>query len=208
LSASHDELVLLQAQMEGLESIFFELHPFGIELKRQQVQDYYNQRFNAATEAQASVAKGELRRNFNTRANQVRNLVDSAESIGDVTNKLNLIIAATCLPQERSRRLEANVLTFCENLIFQNKVDPAVLDKLLVNTNLAASEARLLLACIMFAGSNKVEHGKDVQMSIKDLLASFITLVKSRDLLPRNDPFYTEALYFLEGLSEDNSEFK
>ncbi len=203
MSASHDELVLLQAQMEGLESIFFELYPFGIELKRQQVQDYYNQRFNAATEAQASVAKGELRRNFNTRANQVRNLVDSAESIGEVTNKLILVIAATCLPQERTRQIEPTVFGFCEGLIFKNKVDPAVLDKLLVNTRLIPAEARLLLACAMFSGISQASCG-ETTMSIKDLLASLITLVKTKELLARNDPFYTEALYFLEGMSEEN----
>jgi len=203
VSASHDELVLLQAQMEGLESIFFELYPFGIELKRQQVQDYYNQRFKAATEAQTSVAKGELRRNFNTRANQVRNLVDSAESIGEVTNRLNLIIAATCLPQERTRQIDQNVSTFCESLVFQNKVDPKILDNLLINTRLVASEARLLLACAMFAGTNEIEC-IDGPALIKDLLASLVTLVKTKELLPRNDPFYTEALYFLEGMSAEN----
>ncbi len=204
MAASHEELVLLQAQMEGLESIFFELYPFKVELKRQQVQDHYNQRFDAATQAQASVSKGELRRNFNTRANQVRNLVDSAESIGDVTNKLNLIIAATCLPQERSRLLDPSVISFCESLIFENKVDPAVLDALLLHTGLASSDARLLLACAMFNGAKKIEHG-NVHISLKDLLASVITLVKTKDLLPRNDPFFTEALYFLEGISDDNN---
>ncbi len=208
MSASHDELVLLQSQMEGLESIFFELYPFGIELKRQQVQDYYNQRFSAATQAQASVAKGELKRNFNTRANQVRNLVDSAESIGDVTNKLNLIIAATCLPQERSRQIEPNVLAFCQNLIFHNKVDPAVLDNILGNVRLTSSEARLLLACIMFAGTNQVENGSNTPMPVKDLLANLLTLAKTKELLLRNDPFYTEALYFLEGMSYNNGTSK
>ena len=200
MAASHDELVLLQAQMEGLESIFFELYPFGVELKRQQVQDHYNQRFSAATQAQASVSKGELRRNFNTRANQVRNLVDSAESIGDVSNKLNLIIAATCLPQERNKPLDPMVLNYCESLIFQNKVDPSILDTLLINKNLSCSEARLLLACTMFNGTREVGYG-ETKIAIKDLLASVITLVRTKDLLPRNDPFFTEALYFLEGMS-------
>ena len=207
MTVTHEELVLLQAQMEGLESIFFELNPFGVELKRQQVQDYYNQRFNSATEAQVSVSRGELRRNFNTRANQVRNLVDSAESIGDVTNKLNLIIAATCLPHERSKPLSPEMMSFCENLIFKNKIDPAVLDLLLVSNSLKGSEVRLLLACAMFCGSMQINKGATA-ISVQDLLASFITLAKTKDFLPRNDPFYTEALYFLEGMSEEHINYK
>ncbi len=207
MPVTHEELVLLQAQMEGLESIFFELYPFGVELKRQQVQDYYNERFNSVTQAQVSVARGELRRNFNTRANQVRNLVDSAESIGDVTNRLNLIIAAACLPQERSKPLDPTILSFCENLIFQNKIDPIVLDKLLVSTLLKGSEARILLACAMFCGSVQIDRGGTL-ISIQELLASMITIAKTKDLLPHNDPFYTEALYFLEGMSEDGSVYK
>ena len=207
MSVTHEELVLLQAQMEGLESIFFELYPFGIELKRQQVQDYYNQRFNSVTPAQVSVARGELRRNFNTRANQVRNLVDSAESIGDVTNKLNLIIAATCLPQERNTPLDPSVMSFCENLIFQNKIDAPSLDRLLVNVPLKGSEARLLLACAMFCGSIQIDK-EGTPMSIQELLGSLITMAKTKDLLPRNDPFYTEALYFLEGMSDDHMDYK
>jgi hypothetical protein len=207
LSVTHEELVLLQAQMEGLESIFFELYPFGIELKRQQVQDYYNQRFNSVTQAQVSVARGELRRNFNTRANQVRNLVDSAESIGDVTNKLNLIIAAACLPHERNRTFDPSIMTFCENLIFHNKIEGDILDKLLGSIPLKGSEARLLLACTMFCGS--IQINKDgTAISIQELLANIITIAKTKDLLPRNDPFYTEALYFLEGMSDENAIYK
>jgi len=207
LSVTHEELVLLQAQMEGLESIFFELYPFGVELKRQQVQDYYNQRFNSVTQAQVSVARGELRRNFNTRANQVRNLVDSAESIGDVTNKLNLIIAAACLPHERNKPLDPKILSFCENLIFQNKIDPAALNTLLAHNPLKESDARILLACAMFSGNVQIDKGGS-PISIQEVLASIITVAKTKDLLPRNDPFYTEALYFLEGMSEDTSVYK
>ena len=91
MSVTQDELMYLQSQLEGLESIFMELMPFGIELKRQHVQDYYDKRFDAATKPVSSVAETELRRQFNTKANQVRNLVDSAESLGDAGNKLNLI---------------------------------------------------------------------------------------------------------------------
>ena len=207
MAVTHEELVLLQAQMEGLESIFFELYPFGIELKRQQVQDYYNQRFSSVTQAQVSVARGELKRNFNTRANQVRNLVDSAESIGDVTNKLNLIIAAACLPHERNKPFDPEVISFCENLVFNNKIDSAYLDKLLVNVPLVAAEARILLACAMFSGHTLIDNG-GTPMPVQELLASLITMAKTKDLLPRNDPFYTEALYFLEGMSDDNTAYK
>ncbi|MBI2810334.1 MAG: hypothetical protein HYX67_05860 [Candidatus Melainabacteria bacterium] len=103
MSVSQDELMYLQAQLEGLGSIFLELMPFGVELKRQQVQDYYDKRFDSATKPVASVAENELRRQFNTKANQVRNLVDSAESLGDASNRLNLIRAAASLPAERTK---------------------------------------------------------------------------------------------------------
>jgi len=202
LSIPHDELTLLQAQLEGLESIFFELLPFGVALKRQQVQDYYNKRFSAATRAQASVARSELKRNFNTRANQVRNLVDSAESLGNVENKFNLIVAAACLPGDRERKLPPNVVKFCQNLLFDNKVDPLLLDTLLINTNLSSSEARTLLTCVMFAGTRQVMHG-NTAMSVRDLLASIVSMIRSKDFLPRNDPFFNEALYFIEGMEDE-----
>ncbi len=204
MSISHDELMLLQAQLEGLESIFFELFPFQIGLKRQQIQDYYNNRFNAATEAQACVARGELRRNFNTRANQVRNLVDSAESLGDVDNKFNLIAAAACLPGERDDQLQPNILRLCRSLLFDNKIDPNILDTLLVDAHLTSAEARTLLACIMFVGVPQITYG-DSDMPVKNLLANMLTMIKSKDLLPRNDPFFTEALYFIEGMEDDAS---
>src|SRR5580704_6787 len=124
----------LQAQLEGLESIFLELMPFNVELKRQQVQDYYDKRFDAATKPQAPVAENELRRQFNTKANQVRNLVDSAESLGDAGNKLNLIRAAASLPAERTTALKGNVLQFCKTLIFENKIDPAMLEEIIHST--------------------------------------------------------------------------
>jgi len=59
----------------------------------------------------------------------------------------------------------------------------------------------------MFCGSNELKHGEST-IAIKDLLGSLVTLVKGKDLLPRNDPFYTEALYFLEGMSDESSEVK
>jgi hypothetical protein len=202
LSIPHDELTLLQAQLEGLESIFFELLPFGIALKRQQVQDYYNKRYSAATQAQASVARSELKRNFNTRANQVRNLVDSAESLGNVENKFNLITAAACLPAEREQRLPPNIFKFCQNLLYDNTIDPALLDVLLVKTNLTSAQARLLLTCVMFCGFRQVRHGEST-MAVRDLLASVVSMIRTKDILPRNDPFFNEALYFIEGMEDD-----
>jgi len=202
LSIPHDELTLLQAQLEGLESIFFELLPFGIALKRQQVQDYYNKRYSAATQAQASVARSELKRNFNTRANQVRNLVDSAESLGNVENKFNLITAAACLPAEREQKLPPNIFKFCQNLLYDNTTDPALLDVLLVKTNLNTAQARLLLTCVMFCGFRHVKHGEST-MAVRDLLASIVSMIRTKDILPRNDPFFNEALYFIEGMEDD-----
>lgn len=205
MSTHHDELALLQAQLEGLESIFFELLPFGIALRRQQVQDYYNKRFSAATRAQASVARSELKRNFNTRANQVRNLVDSAESLGSVDNKFNLIAASACLPGEPADKLSANVLQFCQNLWFDNNVNPVLFDTLLINTNLRPAEARIMLACIMFADTRQIKYGESL-MPARDLLASIVSMIRTKDFLPRNDPFFTEALYFMEGMEDDAPE--
>jgi hypothetical protein len=118
-----------------------------------------------------------------------------------------LMIAAACLPHERNKPLDPVILSFCENLIFHNKIDPHVMDTLLVRNPLKGSEARILLACAMFCGNTKIDKGGS-PISIQELLASIITVAKTKDLLPRNDPFYTEALYFLEGMSEDSSTYK
>lgn len=192
----------LQAQLEGLESIFLELMPFNVELKRQQVQDYYDKRFDAATKPKASVAENELRRQFNTKANQVRNLVDSAESLGDASNRLNLIRAAASLPAERTRPLKGNVLQFCKALIFENKVDPAGLSEIIHSTELGAVEARVLLASTIFIIADEVDHGGE-SMLTKDLLAQFIGLVRAERLLARNDPFLGEAQCALEAMKEE-----
>ncbi len=202
MSVSQDELMYLQAQLEGLESIFIELMPFGVELKRQQVQDYYDKRFDVATKPQPSVAENELRRQFNTKANQVRNLVDSAESLGDAGNKLNLIRAAASLPAERTRPLKGNVLSFCKELIFDNKVDPTGLSEIIHSTELGAVEARVLLASAMFIIAEEIDHGGEPMMT-KDLLAQFIGLVRAERLLARNDPFLGEAQCVLESMKEE-----
>lgn len=195
----------LQAQLEGLGSIFLELMPFGVELKRQQVQDYYDKRFDSATKPVASVAENELRRQFNTKANQVRNLVDSAESLGDASNRLNLIRAAASLPAERTKPLKGNVLQFCKALIFDGKADPASLNEIIHSTELGQVEARVLLASAMFLISEEVDHGGE-PMAVKDLLAQFIGLVRAERLLARNDPFLGEAQCALEAMKEDDGE--
>ncbi len=193
----------LQSQLEGLESIFLELMPLGIELKRQQIQDYYDKRFSSATQTQASVAENELRRQFNTKANQVRNLVDSAESIGDSVNRLNLIRAAASLPGERNRALKGNVLQFCKSVVMENKIDPNVLATMLESTELGPVEARVMLGAAMFLIPEDIDVGGDA-LPVKDLLSRIIGLVKSEQLLPRNDPFLAEALCSLEGMEDED----
>jgi hypothetical protein len=203
LSVTQDELMYLQSQLEGLESIFMELMPFGIELKRQHVQDYYDKRFDAATKPVSSVAETELRRQFNTKANQVRNLVDSAESLGDAGNKLNLIRAAASLPEERSKGLLASVLTFCKNLVMETKADPDLLNEILSSKELRPVEARVLLGSTMFIINDEVVFG-DNNLPLKSLLAEFLALTKQEQLLTRNDPFLIEAQCALEALEYDS----
>lgn len=202
MSVSQDELMYLQAQLEGLGSILLELMPFGVELKRQQVQDYYDKRFDSATKPVPSVAENELRRQFNTKANQVRNLVDSAESLGDASNRLNLIRSAASLPAERTKALKGSVLQFCKSLIFENKADPTQLNEIIHSTELGQVEARVLLASTMFLISEEVDHGEE-KMPVRDLLAQFIGLVRAERLLARNDPFLGEAQCALEAMRED-----
>lgn len=203
MSVTQDELMYLQSQLEGLESIFMELMPFGIELKRQHVQDYYDKRFDAATKPVSSVAETELRRQFNTKANQVRNLVDSAESLGDAGNKLNLIRAAASLPEERSKGLLSSVLTFCKNLVMETKADPDLLNEILSSKELRAVEARVLLGSTMFIINDEVAFG-DNALPLKSLLAEFLALTKQEQLLTRNDPFLIEAQCALEALEYDS----
>lgn len=171
----------LQSQLEGLESIFMELMPFGVELKRQQVQDFYDKRLDAAKEPVSSVAPTELRRQFNTKANQVRNLVDSAESLGDAGNKLNLIRAAASLPEERSRSVFEPVLQFCKELTFENKADSKLMERILESEELRPVEARMLLAATMFLIAYTVDDNGQ-QVPLRDILAQFIGLVKAERL--------------------------
>jgi hypothetical protein len=205
LSVSQDELMYLQSQLEGLESIFLELMPFGVELKRQQVQDYYDKRFDSATKPVASVAENELRRQFNTKANQVRNLVDSAESLGDAANRLNLIRAAASLPAERTKPLKGNVQQFCKELIFSNKVIGDSLNEIMQSSEIGQVEARVLLASTMFIIAEDVDND-GTPMPVKDLLTQFIGYIRSERLLARNDPFLGEALCALEAMKDEDED--
>lgn len=202
MSVTQEELMFLQSQLEGLESIFLELIPFGVELKRQQVQDYYEKRFDAATRPTANVAETELKRQFNTKANNVRNLVDSAESLGDAGNKLNLIRAAATLPDERSKPLKANVGQFCHQLLYENAIDPAQLESIMSSNELGHVEARVLLGSVMFLITEELETGGS-PMLVRDLLQKLIKMAGSRGLLARNDPFLVEAQCALEAMNDE-----
>ncbi len=202
MSVSQEELMFLQSQLEGLESIFLELMPFGVELKRQQVQDYYDKRFDQATKPVASVAETELRRQFNTKANQVRNLVDSAESLGDAGNKLNLIRAAATLPDERKRPLTGNVGPFCQKLLYESAVDAALLNDVVNSQELGPVEARVLLGSVMFLITDVVDNG-GAPMAVRDLLAGLLNRINTGRILSRTDPFLMEAQCALEAMKDD-----
>ncbi|MBZ0186848.1 MAG: hypothetical protein K8F91_11430, partial [Candidatus Obscuribacterales bacterium] len=145
------------------------------------------------------------RRQFNTKANQVRNLVDSAESLGDAGNKLNLIRAASSLPEERSHSIVQPVLEFCKQLIFDSKAAPELLDQILQSGELRSVEARMLLAASMFLVPYTVDYG-GTESPVRDVLAQFIGLVKAERLLARNDPFLLEAQCALEALELEEAE--
>ncbi len=204
---SQDELMYLQSQLEGLESIFLELMPFGVELKRHEVQQYYERRFDQAIKPVPPVAEGELRRQFNTKANQVRNLVDSAESLGDVSNKFNLIRAAACLPDERQKPLKEGVEAFCQKLVHEELVDSELLSAILEGDQLSAVEARTLLASTMFIVADDLScEGKP--MPLYELLSQFVKYINLRNILIRHDPFLVEASCALEALRLDEEEKK
>lgn len=204
MSVSQEELMYIQSQLEGLESIFLELMPFGVELKRQQVQDYYDKRFDQATKPVASVAETELRRQFNTKANQVRNLVDSAESLGDAGNKLNLIRAAATLPEERSKPVLPGVLQFCQKLLFESQADPQLFSEIISSTELTHVEARILLGSAMFLVVEEVDNGGKV-LPVRDLLEQLIGKVSQERLLAGNDPFMVEAKCALEAMKDESA---
>jgi hypothetical protein len=202
LTVSQEELMFLQSQLEGLESIFLELIPFGVELKRQQVQDYYEKRFDQATRPTANVAENELKRQFNTKANNVRNLVDAAESLGDAGNKLNLIRAAATLPDERTKPLKGNISAVCQKLLYDNEFEQQTLAQGMAAGDLGHVEARVLLGSLMFLIVDQLScNGQNV--SVQELLGKIIQFVTQRGILARNDPFLIEAQCALEAMADD-----
>ncbi len=200
MSVNREQHLHLQSQLEGLESIFLELIPSGIELRRQEIQEYYNQRLNWAINPTPSVAGTELRRQFNTRANQVRNLVDFAESIGNTTNKLNLIQAAATLPEERNKLLPDFVIQFCQECLNNARIDPQLLNQLLKSPEIKMLESRVLLACMMFLTVDELDCGGQ-RKPLSELLNCFIERVVNEKLLEDNDPFLMQANYVLEALN-------
>lgn len=208
MTVTQDELMYLQSQLEGLESIFMELMPFGIELKRQHVQDYYDKRFDAATKPVSSVAENELRRQFNTKANQVRNLVDSAESLGDAGNRLNLIRAAASLPEERSKGLLNSVLNFSKAIVMENRVETELFNEILQSKELRPVEARVLLGAAMFVIDRELPTQEGINMPVIDVLGELIQMVRREQLLTRNDPFLVEAQCALEALEMEEEELQ
>jgi len=208
LTVTQDELMYLQSQLEGLESIFMELMPFGIELKRQHVQDYYDKRFDAATKPVSSVAENELRRQFNTKANQVRNLVDSAESLGDAGNRLNLIRAAASLPEERSKGLLNSVLNFSKAVVMENRVETELFNEILQSKELRPVEARVLLGAAMFVIDRELPTQEGINMPVIDILGELVQMVRREQLLTRNDPFLVEAQCALEALEMEEEELQ
>lgn len=202
MTVTQEELMFLQSQLEGLESIFLELIPFGVELKRQHVQDYYEKRFDQATRPTANVAENELKRQFNTKANNVRNLVDAAESLGDAGNKLNLIRAAATLPDERTKPLKGNMAAVCQKLLYENSLDQQSLAQAMAGGDLAHVEARVLLGSLMFLITDSLECNGQ-QVAVQELLGKIIQFISQRGILARNDPFLIEAQCALEAMSDE-----
>jgi len=192
-----EETKFLQSQLEGLESIFLELMPFGVPLKRRNIQDYYDSRFDWAAKPTFSVSKTELRRQFNTKANQVRNIVDGAETLGNVQNKFNLVYAAGSLPSERQSALDDDVMEFCAGLLEEEVVSDALLDRLMAKKNLSPAAARTLLAAVMLVNSTEVTVDQSV-VPLQELLGRALEIVRLGNFLPVDDPFLQEALVFAE----------
>lgn len=197
-----EDQLLLRSQLEGLESIFLELIPFGVELKRQQVQDYYNKRFNDAVNTAPSVAEKELRRQFNTKANNVRNLIDNAESLGSVGDRFNLIKAAASIAVERNGVLNINIVDLCRRILNDQSVDGLALNGVLAEESLQPVEARVLLGCLMFLIVEELSYdGK--RMEVREILAQILKRIKNLEVLTAADPFLIEAQCVLDAVQED-----
>jgi hypothetical protein len=201
---SDEDVMLLQSQLEGLESVFLELIPFGVELKRQQIQEYYDKRFADATTSAPSIAEKELRRQFNTRANNVRTLIDNAESLGSASSRFNLIRAAATLPSERSYAIGDDISNFSNTVLTKHAVDMDALNSVLKRDGIRAVEARILLGCLMFLVVEELTFdGKLV--GVRELLDKIFEKVKGPYMLEAVDPFAAEAQCVLEAMKENVS---
>lgn len=205
MPVSQDEIIYLQAQMEGLESVLLEIIPLKIDLKRQQVQDYFDKRLEAASKPYPLASETELKRQFNTKANQVRNLIDLAESQGSASNPLNLMRVAACLPDERNLKIREEINQFCKGVIFDNNACPDLLGKIIQFNDINPVEARIMLSSSMFCLDDNLNYGGE-SLPLADLLAEFIGLIKSEQLLTRNDPFLIEAQCALAAMEPDEEE--
>jgi len=189
---SQDEVNYLRGQLKGLESIFLELMPFRVPLKRQDIQDFYEDCANSAIDSNTSQTKTDLRRQFNSRANEVRHLVDSAESLGKAGDRLNLILAASSLPCDRTMPLNPSVKKFCLLLLGEARVDNKLFDAMRNSGKLKAYEARLLLASTMFLITEDVE-AETGTVPLFAVLQQLIDLVDDEHYLGVDDPFLIEA---------------
>jgi len=198
MSATVDEnLGFLKTQLEGLELIFFELIPFGVALKRQDIQEFYDVRFTWATKPNFSANKTELRRQFNSKANQVRNIVDGAETLGNAQHRFSLIYSGSSLPAEREAGFNDAVQGICQGLLEENTFNYEDFDQLLNRQNLSPVEARVLLASSMFTITQEVSVNGQVRpvYQVIELL-----LERLGPLLDDRDPFQAEARVMVETL--------
>lgn len=194
-----DEMNCLRGQLLGLEAILLELTPFRVPLKRQEIQDFYDNYFDWVSKPKGSISRHELRRHFNHKANQVQHLVDSAESLGNAADKLNLIYAACSLPGERTAPLNEAVERFCRRLINEAKIDERLLAAVSEQTKISEREARLLLASTMFLITEYVE-GEGGTVPLYRLLDQLIELFACHNHLHQQDPFMLEARCLAEAM--------
>jgi len=196
---SKEELNYLREQLKGLEAILLELTPFRVPLKRQDIQDFYDGYFNLAKQTNSNRSLGDLRRQFNLKANQVQHIVDRAESMGNAQDRLNLIYAACSLPSERKMPLRREIEWFCRLLITESKIDDGLLEAICTAPKISASEARLLLGSTMFLITEYLER-QSGSVPLYRLLEHLIELFEKRDFLRREDPFMFEASCLVEAM--------
>jgi len=203
--SAQEERIFLKSQLEGLESIFLELIPSGVSLKRRDIQDYYDNRFGVSDSAQFVVSRNELRRQFNTKANQVRNIVDNAETLGSVQNYFNLVYAGSSLPHERTDKISRFVSDFCQSMLHGAGLRLDLLRAILLNGQLSKAEARVLLGSTMFVLSEEISF-EDKDVPVKELLDQLVELIVSGNFLSADDPFLVEAQNFSDSMSSEFAE--